>query len=354
VPGRKRDPIAIRHELIGTTDGIRAHDLIRALLRAESQESIPVLMEYATSGPLDHVRNYASAQLAELVPEGAASYADFFESGLSDAHLAYWSIQGLVRVSGKSSFPVLTQFALNPAHSVEHRGKAIREMALLGGQHFIEGRPSDPGHWKVSDLPINELQEWAAGGFPPGPGFSPPERHPRLDAPESQLERIASQFDAKLAKLRKARQDPVNPSNWLVPASQSDLAAIQARWTLPSMYSEFLRNFSPLRVNVVSRRHYQGLDLYGASELLSAQSGYSLDALTGERIGGWPPEYLLIANHAGDPFVLDLSQPGTVDAPVLTAGHDDPPVLAAGHLESAWNFAREAPTFLTFLERLSR
>src|SRR5260370_9601633 len=98
------------------------------------------------------------------------------------------------------------------------------------------------------------------------------------------------------------------------------------------MYSEFLRNFSPLRVNVVSRRHYQGLDLYGASELLSAQSGYSLDALTGERIGGWPLEYLVIANHAGDPFVLDLSQPGTVDAPVLTAGHDHPPWLTAGAL----------------------
>ncbi len=88
--------------------------------------------------------------------------------------------------------------------------------------------------------------------------------------------------------------------------------------------------------------------------MLSAQNGYSLDALSGERIGGWPPKYLVIANHAGDPFVLDLSQPGTVDAPVLTAGHDDPPVLAAGHLESGWNFAREAPSFLTFLERLSR
>ena len=339
---------------MGTTDGIRAHDLIRDLLRAETQESIPVLMEYATSGPLDHVRNYASAQIAELVPEGDASYADFFESGLSDAHLAYWSIQGLVRVAGKSSFPVLTQFALNPAHPVEDRGKAICEMALLGGQHFIQGRPSDPGHWKVSDLPVNELQEWAAGGFPPGPGFSPPERHPRLDAPESQLDRIASQLDAKLAKLRKARQDPVNPSNWLVPASQSDLAAIQARWTLPSMYSEFLRNFSPLRVNVVSRRYYQGLDLFGASELLAAQHGYSFNPLTGERIDDWPPEYLVIGNHAGDPFVLDLSHPSTVDAPVLTAGHDDPPMLTAGHLESGWNFARETPSFLTFLERLSR
>ena len=340
---------------MATTDGIRAHDLIRDLLRAEANDSVPILMDYATGGPLGHVRTHAAAKLAELIPEGDSSYAGFFEAGLSDAELAYWSIQGLVRASGKSSFPALTQFALNPAHRVEDRGKAIREMALLGGQRFIQGRPSDPGHWKAADLPINELQAWAADGFQPGPGFSPPERHPRLDAPASRLDQIASQLDVKLAKLRKARQDPVNPSNWLVPASQSDLAAIQARWTLPSMYAEFLRDFSPLRVNLVSRRYYQGLDLYGASELLSAQHGYSLDPLTGERIGGWPSEYVVIANHAGDPFVLDLSRPGTVDAPVLTAGHDDPPILtAAGHLESGWNFAREAPSFLTFLEKLSR
>ena len=337
-----------------TVDGIRAHDLIRDLLRADIGDTVPILMEYATSGPLGHVRDFASARLAELAPEGDASYAGFFEAGLSDAHLAYWSIQGLVRASGRSSFPALTQFAQNPAHPVEHRAKAIREMALLSGQRFIQGRPSDPGHWKVADLPINELREWAAAGFPQGPGFSPPQRHPRLDAPESHLDRIASQLDAKLAKLRKARQDPVNPSNWLVPASQSDLAAIQARWALPSTYVEFLRDFSPLKVNIVSRRYYQGLDLFGASELLSAQHGYSVDALTGERIAGWPPECVVIANHAGDPFVLDLSQAGTVDVRVLTSSHDQPPVLRAGSIHSSWHFADEAPSFLTFLERLSR
>jgi hypothetical protein len=339
---------------MNTTDGIRAHDLIRNLLRADASDSVPVLMEYATNGPLGHVRKHVASRLAELIPEGDSSYADFFEAGLSDKELAYWSIEGLVRVSGRASFPMLTQFALDPVHPVEDRGKAIREMALLSGQRFIQGLPSDPGHWRVTDLPINELQQWAANGFPPGQGFGAPERHPRLDAPESRLDRIASQLDAKLAKLRKARQDPVNPSNWLVPATQADLAAIRARWTLPSMYAEFLRDFSPLRVNVVSRRYYQGLDLYGASELLSAQHGYSLDAMTGERIDGWPPEYMVVANHAGDPYVLDLSQPGTVDAPVLTAGHDDPPVLTARRLESRWNFAREAPSFLAFLERLSR
>lgn len=339
---------------MATTDGIRAHDLIRDLLRAEASDSVPILMEYATAGSLDHVRAHAAARLAELIPEGDSSYAGFFEAGLSDAELAYSSIQGLVRASGKSSFPALTQFALDPAHRVDDRAKAIREMALFSGQHFIKGLPSDPGHWKAADLPIKELQEWAVAGFPPGPGFSPPERHPRLDAPESQLDRIASRLDAKLAKLRKVNQDPVNPSNWLVPASRADLAEIQARWSLPSTYMQFLRDFSPLRVQIVSRRYYQGLDLFGAAELLASQHGYALNPLTDERIDDWPPEYVVIASHAGDPFVLDLSQPGNDDAPVLTAGHDEPPILRAADLNWSWDFAREAPSFLAFLERLSR
>ncbi len=254
-----------------TTNGIRAHDLIRDLLRAESSESVPILMEYAIRGPLDHVRTYASARLADLVPEGDAAYISFFEAGLSDPSLVFWSIQGLVRVAAESSFPALTRFALNPDHAVDDRAKAIREMALFSGQSFIQGLPTDPGHWKVADLPIKELQDWAAGGFSRGPGFAPPQRHPRLDSPQSSVDRAASQLDAKLAKLRKSTQDPVNPTNWLVPASESEMAAIQARWTLPPTYAQFLRDFSPLRVNIVSRRYFQGLDLYGAGELFAAQ-----------------------------------------------------------------------------------
>jgi hypothetical protein len=221
-------------------------------------------MEYATRGPLDHVRTHVSARLAHLVPEGDNAYAAFFEAGLSDPNLAYWSIVGLVHVAGQSSFPALTQFALDPSRPVDDRGKAIREMALLSGQRFIQGLPSDPGHWKRTDLPIKELQEWAAAGFPAGPGLGPPERHPRLDAPNSPLDQIAGRLNAKLAKLRRANQDLVNPTNWLVPALESDIAAIQARWSLPSTYVQFLQDFSPVRVHIVTRKYFQGLDLYGA------------------------------------------------------------------------------------------
>jgi hypothetical protein len=336
--------VAIRQELMTATNGGRAHDLVRDLLRVEASVSIPILMEYATSGPLDHVRTHVSSQLADLVPEGDKVYASFFQAGLSDPHLAYWSIEGLVRVAAESSFPALTRFALDPAHPVDDRGKAIREMALLSGQRFIQGLPSDPGYWKVTDLPIKELQEWAAAGFPAGPGFGPPERNASLDAPKSPLDQVASRLDAKLAKLRKANQDLVNPTNWLIHATESDLAAIQARWRLPSTYVQFLHDFSPLRVHIVGRKYFQGLDLYGAGELLTAQNGYSFNPLTNERIDSWPDEYVVIASHGGDPFVLDISRGSPSDAPVLTARHG----------QGTWEFSQEAPSFLKFLDSLSR
>jgi hypothetical protein len=217
-------------------------------------------------------------------------------------------------------------------------------MALRSGQRFIKGLSNDPGHWKAIDLPIRELQEWAAAGFPAGPGFGPPERDARLDAPKSPLDEIASRLDAKLAKVRKAKQDFVNPTNWLVPATESDIAAIQARWTLPSTYVQFLHDFSPLKVHIAGRKYFQGLDLYGAAELLAAQNGYSFNPLTNERIDSWPDEYVVIASHAGDPFVLDMSRGSPCDAPVLTARHG----------QGTWDFSQEAPSFLKFLDSLSR
>ena len=164
-----------------------------------------------------------------------------------------------------------------------------------------------------------------------------------MDTPKTELERVASRLAAKLAKLRKKDQDPVNPSNWLVPASESDLAAVTARWRLPSVYIEFLRYFSPLRVNIVTRKYYQGLLLYGASDLIARQFGYSFNPVEGEPIDDWPLHYVVIANHAGDPVVLDLSQASDGDAPVLTAMHG----------VGTWDFDEVAPTFLKFLRRLA-
>jgi SMI1 / KNR4 family (SUKH-1) len=353
MPARRVNVAGIRQKLFSAPGGIEAHDQVRRLLRAEPSESMPVLRDYSANGAIDHVRTHTCALLADLIDEGDRSFAAFFEAGLSDPALAYWSVKGLARSAGKSSYQVLTSFALDPAHRAEGRGRAVRELALLSGQHFAEGLPADPGQWTEGDLPIEQLQRWAADGYPDGVGFSPPERSPRLDSPQNPVDEVASRLDQKLARLRAQRQDPMNPSNWLTPASAADLAAIEARWHLPSTYIAFLRDFSPVKVTIDSRRYYQGLELYGAAALPAAQYGYSFNPKTKEVIDDWPPEYVVIANHAGDPYVLDLAHVSQGDAPVLTAGHDEPPVLIGDQLRGGWRFRKEAPTFLAFLEKLA-
>ena len=350
--GRKVDVGAIREKLFGATNGGDAHDQLDRLLRADPELSIPVLMDYATKGSIDHVRTSAVARLVKLVPKGGTAHAGFFEAGLSDPALAYWSLEGLARTAGRASYPALARFALDDAQRTEARGKAIREVALVSGQDFARGLGPDPGHWRESDLPIGRVEAWAAAGFPDGAGFAPPARHPSLDAPQTALDQLASRLEAKLAKIRAKGQDPMNPSNWLVPASPGDLSSVEARWKLPAIYLEFLRKFSPLKVNIESRRHYQGLDLYGAADLLAAQNGYSFNPVTQEPIDGWPEAYVVVANHAGDPYVMDLSSGATDDAPILTASHDEPAALIGDRFEAGWRFKREAPSFYAFLERL--
>lgn len=352
MPGRNVDVGAIRDRLFSATKGGDAHDQLDRLLRADPNQSIPVLMDYSTKGSINHVRASAVARLVDLVPRADTAYASFFEAGLSDPVLAYWSLEGLARTAGRSSYVALTRFALDAAQSVEARGKAIRELALVSGQDFVRGLGSDPGHWRESDLPIGRVEAWAAAGFPDGAGFAPPARHPSLDAPQTALDQCASRLEAKLATMRAKRQDPMNPTNWLVPASPVDLSLVEARWKLPVTYLEFLRKFSPLKVNIESRRYYQGLDLYGAADLPAAQHGYAFNPLTQEPIDGWPEAYLVVANHAGDPYVMDLSSGATDDAPILTARHDEPAALIGDRLEAGWRFKREAPSFSVFLERL--
>ena len=53
---------------------------------------------------------------------------------------------------------------------------------------------------------------------------------------------------------------------------------------------------------------------------------------------------MVIADHAADPFVMDLNDKPVADAPVLTALHGT----------GTWDLGREAASFLSFLERLAR
>ena len=284
------------------------------------------------------------ASLVRVVPRGDSGFRSLFEWGLTDPHTAYWSIEGLIRAIGPASYERLTVFALDTSQETENRAKAIREMALDSGQRFICGLPSDPGYWGIDRLPLSEVQKWAADGFPKGLGFQQPVRHANLDAPQTPVDFAASRLESKLAKYRREHQDIAAPSNWLTPAPELELAAVQARWSLPSNYIEFLSKFSPLHVRIESRRYYQGLQLYGVADLVAGQQGFSCDPVSGIAFPEWPMSYVVIADHALDPLAIDLSGSPTTDAPIWTAMHGT----------GTWEFSLEAPSFLSLLGRLAR
>lgn len=121
------------------------------------------------------------------------------------------------------------------------------------------------------------------------------------------------------------------------------LAKVLTAWKLPSNYVDFLTRFGPLHVLIESKRFFNGgLEFFGPGELLKRQIGLAWDR-NGKRIPGWPASHVVIAEHAGDPFVLDLSQTSGDDAPVLTADHEIPP----------WQFTPVTSSFARFLSELS-
>src|SRR5262249_9692165 len=150
---------------------------------------------------------------------------------------------------------------------------------------------------------------WAKHGYPDGEGYSPPTRHPALDNPKTSFEKIVSRLDKKLAKERQSKwQDLADPTDWLALGAPDDLERIKARWDLPSIYLDFLTRFSPIKVIIKARRFYNPFWLFGASELIQAQDGYSFNPIEQEPILDWPAHLVVIASHGGDPFVLDLSK----------------------------------------------
>src|SRR5687767_3554715 len=113
MPSGKINFVSLRHKLFASKDGIETHRLIARLLRAASdhaEEVQSILAEYSKSGPLDHCRTYTMARLAGIVPQGSSAFRSLFESGLTDPHTAYWSIEGLVRVIGSASYAQLIAF----------------------------------------------------------------------------------------------------------------------------------------------------------------------------------------------------------------------------------------------------
>jgi hypothetical protein len=328
-----------------TTDGEELDRTLRKLERSgpkDRERVITACLDYMRAGRLQHWRALIIPSAIELIEVGESRYADAFRWGLTDQTTAYWSVLGLARSLQKESYGELAAFALDERNATDARAHAIRVLADLSNQTFIRGLPTDPGEWDRERLPLVSLARWREEGYPDGAGFEPPVVSPALANPRTEIDKLAARLESKLRVYRAKEHDPANPTNWLVPADESDLKEVLSRWDLPEAYVEFLTKFSPLHVTVHGKGWGQGLWLYGAGELIEAQRGYSCNPVTSTAITDWNANYVVIAAEAGDPYVLDLSAARGGDCPVLTARHG----------QGVWDFGRSAAGFSTFLRRL--
>ncbi len=82
------------------------------------------------------------------------------------------------------------------------------------------------------------------------------------------------------------------------------------------------------------------LELFGAQELSACQAGYAYNAVTGEPVQDWRPEWIAIGTWEGDAIIADT----TVAAL---------PILWAVHGIGTWRPKRVAPSLTSFLKALS-
>lgn len=85
---------------------------------------------------------------------------------------------------------------------------------------------------------------------------------------------------------------------------------------------------------------FQGLNLYGAKELIEMQNGYAFDTVKQTIIKDWPQNFVVIADAGGDPYCIDIN-------------NENAPVYSSMHGTGAWEFELYAESFLEFLQQLS-
>lgn len=338
----------LKQKLFAEKDGVKfdriKNKLIKQFAESDRKDLLLTLIQYVKEGGILHWRNYLLNDIIPLVENDEQEFADFFEWGLSQSELSYWSIDGYLKTKGKQAYPKLVRMALDETVDTVTRAKAIKSLAMFSKQPFDNKLPTDPGYWKKKDFKLEEIKSWQRDGYPDSSGYAIPKTDPALVNPITPLEQAAAKLEKKLAKYRAKDQDLSQPSNWLQLADEKSMEALTRKWTLPANYEQFLRRFSPLLVTIFNKRFFQGLALFGAKELLDAQAGYAFNGLSGEILPEWPKGYLVIANDAGDPYCLDLEQITGDDAPVYTAEHGT----------GTWDFEKYSDSFLDFLQSIGR
>lgn len=335
----------IEKSLFNENNGIKfsklKDNLIKHFAKTDREKVIDILLEYSRHGQILHWQGLILIDIIKLVNDNEVNYAGFFEWTVKQPELAYWGVDGLLKTKGRDAFGVIIELVQTDSLAIEVRAKAIKSIAKYSKQPFDRGLAEDPGYWKVEDLRIAELLEWQKQGYNEGVGYLQPQIHSTLKNPKSELEKAVAKLDKKLANKRKTQQDLSNPSNWLAIADSNKMKEIEEKWRLPENYLLFLKYYSPIRVFIDDDRFFQGLCLYGADDLIKNQQGYSINAVTGQVIGDWPTNYIVIADAGADPYCIDIGS--------YNSNSNDAPIYSSIHGVGKWEFEKYADSFIDFL-----
>lgn len=314
--------------------------LIKSFSSTDREKVIEILIQYSKNGKMLHWRNFLLTDIIDLVEKDETNYIDFFEFTITKPELTYWGIDGLIKTKGVKAYKSLIELVQNGSLPTEVRAKAIKSIAIHSNQPFDRDLPKDPGYWKIEDFRINELLDWQSKEYRQGSGYKEPKIHPSLKNPKTELEKAVSKLDNKLEIERRKQQDLSNPSDWLAIADESKIETIEQKWKLPENYLLFLKNYSPINVFIDDEKFFQGLNLYGAEDLIKSQNGYSFNSMTSEVLTDWPSNYIVIADAGADPYCIDISNITNNDAPVYTSMHGN----------GKWEFEKYSDSFVDFLK----
>ncbi|WP_409415893.1 SMI1/KNR4 family protein [Flavobacterium sp. PS2] len=314
--------------------------LIKSFSTTDREKVIEILIQYSKDGKMLHWRNFLLTDIIDLVQEDETNYSDFFEWTITKPELTYWGIDGLIKTKGIKAYKTLIELAQNESLPTEVRAKAIKSIAIHSKQPFDRDLPKDPGYWKIENFRIDELLDWQSKAYKQGSGHKEPQIHPTLKNPKTELEKAVSKLDDKLKIERDKQQDLSNPSNWLAIAAENKIAEIEKKWKLPENYLLFLKSYSPIRVFIDDEKFFQGLNLYGADDLIKSQNGYSFNSITNEILEDWPSNYIVIADAGADPYCIDITNITNNDAPIYTSMHGN----------GKWEFEKYSDSFIDFIK----
>ena len=118
----------------------------------------------------------------------------------------------------------------------------------------------------------------------------------------------------------------------------------QGPFPLPAVVARFYAQVGPLGIEINAKVGHAGITIPGLEvwipplqRLWSHQAGYRWHGISGEPIDDWPSNWLVIADHGADPFMLDM---------------DDGRILFAQHGRGHWDadvFLEDLPTLMAAL-----